>query len=114
MRAVGKADKVKGEIVKLSGFLQNITERKKEQIAFRNSVGTFNRAQKEARLGSWDWDIETGDVSWSLEMFSIMEMNSEKDKPSYSIALEKVHPDDREFYEKSIKYALEKNKVYNI
>jgi hypothetical protein len=31
----------------------------------------LEEAQRIARLGSWEWDVKTGEVSWSDETFRI-------------------------------------------
>jgi diguanylate cyclase (GGDEF)-like protein/PAS domain S-box-containing protein len=62
--------------------------RRKEQM--------LAEAQRLARIGSWEWDVVTGRVSWSDEMFRIYGMEPQSVEPSYEGFLELVHPDDRE------------------
>lgn len=74
----------------------------------------FNIFQKIAKMGSWSWDFETDKIEWSQEMFKIMELVPFKDKPSYKLALDAVHPKDRTIYEQKLKLSVENNQRYNI
>ncbi|MGH2689477.1 MAG: PAS domain-containing protein, partial [Actinomycetota bacterium] len=52
-------------------------------------------AQQIARVGSWEMDVATGQVSWSAELFRVFGLD-----PASTVTggtyLEHVHPDDRE------------------
>lgn len=74
----------------------------------------LNVAQKNACIGSWDWDIVTGEIYWSEQMFAIMELEPGQGDPSYELALSRVHPEDRDYYELSLKKAMEKSSLYDI
>jgi len=48
-----------------------------------------------APIGSWDWDIETGEVRWSAELRAIYGLADDDPAPTYETYLARVHPDDR-------------------
>ncbi|WFB37770.1 PAS domain-containing protein [Kiritimatiellota bacterium B12222] len=48
----------------------------------------LSEAQRIALLGSWELDVETGEIQWSDELFHIIGLDSEKGAPAYS-SLEK-------------------------
>jgi PAS domain S-box-containing protein len=52
-------------------------------------------AQRLAQLGSWEWDIATGTVTWSDELYRIFGVNPGEFPATYEAYLEHVHPDDR-------------------
>jgi PAS domain S-box-containing protein len=52
-------------------------------------------AQKVARIGTWEWDIPAGAVSWSDELFRIYGLEPGAIEVSYEAFLARVHPDDR-------------------
>ena len=68
---------------------------------------------KSAGLGTWDWDIQSGELVWSrtcLEMFGL----PPDTRMSYALFLEAVHPDDRERIEQAVKRALDHPEEYSV
>jgi len=53
-------------------------------------------AERIAHMGSWVWDVESGAVSWSDELFRILGYDPTTDAPSIDAYFATVHPDDRE------------------
>src|SRR5690348_14120282 len=51
-------------------------------------------AQRIAHMGSWAWDLATGRVDWSDELYSIFGQTPGS-PVSYETFLSRVHPDDR-------------------
>ncbi|HWG89470.1 MAG TPA: PAS domain-containing protein [Candidatus Thermoplasmatota archaeon] len=51
--------------------------------------------QSVARLGTWEWDFRTGQVTWSAELYRIYGVTPAEYTPTYEGYLQKVHPDDR-------------------
>jgi PAS domain S-box-containing protein len=52
-------------------------------------------AQQLARLGSFEFDTESGTVTWSEELYGIFGLDPEQTMPSYDLYMSLVHPDDR-------------------
>ena len=76
-------------------FALDLSEQKHAEEALRRSEADLAEAQKLSRTGSWHWNIDTGEVSWSQEFFAIVGFDSEKDEASYQLYLERIHPEDR-------------------
>ena len=53
-------------------------------------------AQRIAHLGNWDWNLVTGEVEWSDEMYRVFGFAPQAFKMSFELFLERIHPDDRE------------------
>lgn len=68
----------------------------------------LSTAQKITHLGSWEWDIASGKMSWSSELFRILGLEAASSPASYKSFLERVHPDDREAVKMSMRNALKK------
>jgi PAS domain S-box-containing protein len=64
-------------------------------------------------IGSWEWDISTGAVVWSAKTYEIMGLESADTTPSYELALDHVHPEDREGYENALKTCMEVTGEYS-
>src|SRR5258708_6581153 len=64
-------------------------------------------AQRLASLGSWNWDMESGDRTWSDELYRIFGLDRNRPAPDLNtIFSECVHPDDREFLKSSIERSM--------
>src|SRR5260221_6427946 len=66
----------------------------------------LEEGQKLSHTGSWMWNLVTGELKWSREHFFILGADPEHDKPSTPLFWSRVHPDDREWLEKSIDQAV--------
>ncbi len=53
-------------------------------------------AEMAAHLGTWAWDIESGRVTWSEEMYRILGLDPEQIIPSVEAFFARIHPDDRQ------------------
>ena len=76
-------------------FVLDLSEQKRAEEALRRSEAYLAEAQKLSRTGSWHWNIGTGEVTWSQEFFTIFGFDSERDKASYQLYVERIHPEDR-------------------
>jgi PAS domain S-box-containing protein len=52
-------------------------------------------AQRIAGIGSWEWHIPTGTLSWSDHMYTILGVAAGT-PPSFEAFMERIHPDERE------------------
>jgi PAS domain S-box-containing protein len=53
-------------------------------------------ANKIARIGSWEWDLVTGKVTWSDELYELHGLEPAKGPFSFRELLSYIHPDDRD------------------
>ena len=60
-----------GRIVGLSCIAHDATVRVAVEEALRRSEARLAEAQRIARIGNWEYDIPTGAITWSLEMFPL-------------------------------------------
>jgi PAS domain S-box-containing protein len=72
VQALGQPEMKNGKCVRLSGTFQDITERKKAEIALRESESSLQDAQRIANIGNWSLDITSGEVHMSDEMFHLI------------------------------------------
>jgi len=74
----------------------------------------FRLAQRAANIGSWDWDIKSGKLTWSEKIEPMFGFKKGKFKSTYAAFLESVHPEDRDFVIKSVNDCLNHKKRYAI
>lgn len=67
----------------------------------------LREAERVANVGNWSWDVESGSVVWSNELFRLFGRDPDTFQPSYSGYLEHVHPAERESVDRMVREALE-------
>ena len=88
----------------------DISERKKTEEALRESERKLREVQEMARLGSWHWDMKTGDVEWSEEVYKIFHLDPKEFTPHIdSILALSPWPEDHQRDKELIKRAIEKH-----
>src|SRR5580693_290090 len=80
---------------------RDITEHKKAERELRRSEGYLAEAQKLTHTGSWAWNVRTGVLFWSREIFSIYDYEYQEMGPTWPQFLERIHPEDRPQIEQS-------------
>jgi len=69
-------------------------------------------ASEIGKVGLWDWNVETGELTWSDEHFRMEGYEPGEIVPTYDIWSERVHPDDRSATEAKIREAMESGCEY--
>ena len=87
---------------------ERTAELEKAYKSLKESEEGLSEAQRIAHIGNWDWNIVTGEGYWSNELYNIFGRSPQKSAPSYTELLSYIHPEDRDYVEKSIKKGLEK------
>jgi PAS domain S-box-containing protein len=64
--------------------------------SMRNKQRLLDAAEKIAHIGSWEWDIRSGAIRWSDELFRIFGYEPYSIKPNYKLLIAAIYPDDRE------------------
>jgi PAS domain S-box-containing protein len=86
--------------------VEETTSRRQAHEQLLESERRLAVAQQVADMGSWDWEIETGEVRWSRNMYAIYGLDPDRFIPSLPSFRACVHPDDREFLEEKIEEIL--------
>lgn len=63
-------------------------------------------AQKAAGAGMWDWDVPSGELTWSPEFFQLFGLDPARDEATFETWRSVLHPDDREEAEERIAAAV--------
>jgi diguanylate cyclase (GGDEF)-like protein/PAS domain S-box-containing protein len=82
--------------------------------ALRESEDRLTRVQRAARIGSWDWDIETNQLHFSEEACRIFGLSPEEASIPRDRFLKLVHPADYPKVAETVAQALRDNKAYSI
>lgn len=95
-------------IVRQTGrFRKEAAEHAAAEKALRKSELHLKAAQSLAHIGSWEWDPVNRTMSWSDEMFAIFRVSPEGFKGSPETLARRIHPDDLERFNETVKASLE-------
>lgn len=87
----------KGNVKRFYGFLIDITHRKLAEEALRRTQDMLLRAEKLARIGSWEWDLQSGKVTWSPEMYRHYQLDAaEMPEPNVEASFIHVNLQDQQ------------------
>ena len=100
------SEAVLGDRLLFTGIIRDITERKKAEAELRHRESLLADAQRIARTGSWEWDVEENVVRWSEELYRIFGLQPAEFEATYQGFLERVHPDDRESIQRKIEAVM--------
>lgn len=111
---VAAASFVDSKGVAIHVMLHDITERKHNEEKLRSVLTRFSEAQKAASAGLWDWDIPTGRLTWSPELYELFGLDPEQVQASFEVWQGVMHPEDWAVADQRVKKALEKKeRLYN-
>ena len=89
----------------------DMIERARAEKALARSEERMRFAQRAARAGTWDWDLRSGEIIWSPELFALFGLDPERDHASFDRWNQLLHPHDREGAGRRIELALEQHGV---
>jgi PAS domain S-box-containing protein len=101
LRAVGHRIEHAGDRPMFVGAVQDVTESRLAENALRQGEALLTQAEAVSETGSFLWDLESGDIRWSDELYRIFEFEPHSLITLARIA-ECVHPDDRSAMEEMI------------
>lgn len=94
--------------------LVDVTEQKRAEDALRRSELSLANAQRIAHLGNWDWNIETGELFWSEQVFELFGIAPHEFDHSYEGFLRGVHADDRSRVDEMLQVAVRGDCDYDL
>ena len=99
-------------IVGIEGVARDVTERKRTEEKLIQSESKLIDTQKMAQLGYWEWDIKTGAVKWSKEVYKIFWLEPDRFVPQIdSILALSPWPEDHERDKELIQKAIESKEI---
>jgi len=92
----------------------DITQLKTAQHALQESEKRNALAQRAANIGTWEWDINSGQLYWSDLIEPIFGFERGAFSATYEAFIELIHPEDRGAVEKATQTAIEKKQIYTV
>ncbi len=91
---------------------RDITERKQSELTIRRNDERLKLALEAASMGTWDWDLSTGDMSWSPETHRILGDGEGTRSPSFDSFLDLLHESDRDRVRHTMTDAMDRGASY--
>ena len=91
---------------------RDITERKESEEVLRRDGERLTLALEAASMGTWDWDVATGEMTWSPETRRILGDPDGTSVPSFDAFLDRVHRADRQRVAGTMRGAMERAGSY--
>ena len=94
-------------------FVVDITERLLAQKKAAINTEKMNEAQSLAHIGSWFWNLKTGERNWSDEFYRICGLPPGDKQLTKETAFSFIHPDDRQETKASVDFAIENGTAFS-
>jgi PAS domain S-box-containing protein len=99
----------------LEKYREHLEERVEERTAELSKIASrLKEAEAIGLLGHWELDLVTNILYWSDGIYSIFDLNPSEFGASYEAFLDTIHPEDREFVDKSYTDAVKNRTTYDI
>lgn len=78
------------------------------------TAAQLKEAQRIAQVGSWEFDVASGHVTWSEELFRIFGLPPDQPAPRYPEYLELLPSPDREVLKQAVEMAIARGLPYQV
>ena len=102
----------KGQVVRLFGLLQDVTEQKRSENALLKSKRELQRTLDATTDGIWTWNFRTDEFFFSPKYYSMLGYEPEEFSAKYENWVNLIHPEDRDRAIAIAKQYLEKETGY--
>jgi len=103
-----------GQPIEMVGYWADITDRKLTEQSLEINQERLRRGQVFANIGTWDWNIQTGDLFWSERIAPLFGYPDGELETSYENFINAVHPDDRQLVSDAVTACIEEDVAYDI
>jgi PAS domain S-box-containing protein len=91
-----------------------IQERQQVEAELRQSEERLRLALAASRMGTWNWNIQTGKISWSDNLEALFGLETGEFDGSFEMFVAQLHPDDRDRVLAAIDHAVTTGENYDI
>ena len=73
---------------------RDATEAERQANALREAKASLQRAQQVARMGAWQLDLTSNELTWSAEVYEVFQVRPDEFAGTFEAFAARVHPDD--------------------
>jgi PAS domain S-box-containing protein len=101
-----------GTPLRMVGVNVDVTERVRAEEERRRSDALLREMERIAHIGSWEWDLETGTLWWSEELYEVYGVDPAAGPVTFERFLALLHPGDRVMVQQSVQRALQDGRPF--
>ncbi|MEA5603899.1 PAS domain-containing protein [Nostoc sp. UHCC 0252] len=91
-----------------------LTDRRRVEAELRESEEWLRLALSASRMGTWNWNLQTGKISWSDNLEALFGLKPGEFDGSFEMFVARVHPDDRDRLLADVDRAIATREDYEI
>jgi PAS domain S-box-containing protein len=103
-----------GEQVATVFVVSDVTDRKRSEVSLRASEERLSRAQRMAHVGNWEWDLKTGQIWWSDEVYRIYGVDPMQFVPITESVEKAIYSEDLPRFLESVRAAIATGKPFEL
>lgn len=90
------------------------TNNQNKTRALKTSERNLFEAQQLAHIGHWEWNLTSGEVQWSNEVFNIFGRAPKSFQPNSNNHMDAVFPEDKEMVQGAVDQSIATGREYHI
>jgi PAS domain S-box-containing protein len=98
----------------ISVLYQDVSAAREREAQLRSALDRLAIAHNAANIGTWDWNIRTGELNWSEHIAPIHGLKPEQFDGKLETWLKTIHPDDLPMVQAKIQKAIEERSDYYV
>lgn len=102
---------VDGKVQRAWGTQLDVTDQHKTTAELQRSQERLGLAIKVSRLGMWEWNVATSELTWSEELRKIYNVG-ENQKITYELYMSRIHEEDRQPMQQVIQNSMQTGMPY--
>ncbi|MBN3952047.1 MAG: PAS domain-containing protein [Nostoc sp. NMS7] len=91
-----------------------LADRRRIEAKLRQSEERLRLALSSSRMGTWNWNIQTGVISWSDNLEALFGLEPGEFDGSFEMFVARLHPDDRDRVLAAVNHAIATGEDYDI
>ncbi|WP_396636504.1 PAS domain S-box protein [Maribacter sp. R77961] len=96
VRAKGETEMINGKCARIFGTFQDIDEKKKTELKYKEVTERLKVATDTANIGIWEYDLINNTLVWDANMYKLYGVKETNFTGVYDAWETVVHPDDKE------------------
>ena len=104
-----------GKVESFLAIRHDMTDMIKLKSTLAHTIETLNQTSSIAKVGGWELDIESGELTWTDETFKILDVEKKSDShPILPEGLELFTPEGKHIVENAVQRAIEFGESYSL